>query len=70
MLKSLEKSQKPTTKKKRVEVYIPVEKNIYKVNNRYRVRVGKDSIQAITLKQARAFKRILTGNLNRTDRIW
>ena len=49
--------------------YTYVEKNIYKVDNRYRVRVGKDSINATTLKQARQFKKVLKGNLKQ-DPIW
>jgi len=49
--------------------YTYIEKNIYKVDNRYRVRVGKDSLNAITLKQARAAKKILKGNLQ-ASKIW
>ena len=39
--------------------YAPVETNIYKTGNRYRVRVGKFSAYCKTLKQARIQKRLL-----------
>lgn len=65
----MKKQVKNSTKKARVETYTPVEKNIYKVNNRYRVRVGRDSHNTSTLKEARKIKKILKGNVS-NDHIW
>jgi hypothetical protein len=63
MKKQVKNSQKRKTD------YTPVEKNIYKTGNRYRVRVGRDSINASTLKEARQYKKILKGNV-KSDSIW
>lgn len=44
---------------KTITEYTPVETNIYKTGNRYRVRVGKFQTYCKTLKEARRHKRLL-----------
>ena len=66
----MKKQVKNSTKKTRVETYTPVEKNIYKVNNRYRVRVGSVSANTSSLKEARRIKKILRSNMENNSRIW
>jgi len=40
--------------------YTPVERNIYKTGNRYRVRVGDHSMYCTSLTEARRQKKLLT----------
>ena len=42
--------------------YTPVERNIYKTGNRYRVRVGDFSAYCPTLKEARIQKKLFKQN--------
>jgi hypothetical protein len=39
--------------------YTYVEKNIYKTNGKYRIRVGSESVYETNLKQARIWKKYL-----------
>lgn len=50
---------KNSSKKTRVETYTHVEENIYKVNNRYRIRVSGLSQNASSLKKAKKVKKDL-----------